>query len=110
VRGTATCVVADVRRDSPTFGKHAKFLLGDAPGEYLRLFVSQGLANAFYCHTETDYINDVSEEFNPKTRSGVAWNDPTLAVDWPTATPILSQADSAQPTLRSLFPDHRLFA
>ena len=78
VRGTAICAVADPRPDSPTFGQHAKFLLGDAPGERLRLFVSQGLANAFYCYTETDYINDVSEEFNPKTRIGVAWNDPRL--------------------------------
>lgn len=109
VRGTALCAVADTRPDSPTFGKAETILLGDAPGERARLFISQGLANAFYCFSETDYINDVSEEFRPEGRGGVIWNDPTLAIDWPDKDPILSQTDTALPTLRDLYPDHAIF-
>ena len=109
VRGTALCVVADVRPESPSFARTERFLLGDSPGEYLRLFVSRGLSNAFYCFSETDYINDVSAEFSPEHRSGVAWNDPTLAVEWPTKSPLLSNRDASQPTLKGLFPDHSLF-
>jgi dTDP-4-dehydrorhamnose 3,5-epimerase len=103
-RGTAFVAIADVRPDSPTFGRHETFLMGDAPGEAIRLFVTQGLANAFYCQTEVDYINDVSEEFDPNRRGGVIWNDATLAVDWPSRDPILSDVDKALPTLRDLYP------
>ena len=109
-RGLATCVVADVRPNSPSFGRTERFLLGDRPGQRDRLFISRGLANAFYCHFETDYLNDVSEEFHPEGRMGVAWNDPHLNVAWPDTDPILSELDRRQPTLAALFPDHPLLA
>lgn len=109
VRGTALCVVADTRPDSPTFGKWESIRLGDKPGEHARLFVSQGLSNAFYCFSEADYINDVSANFTPEGRRGVVWNDPTLAVDWPDKEPVLSETDRALPTLKSLFPGHARF-
>jgi len=105
VHGLATCVIADVRRGSPTFGRTESFLLGDEPGRRDRIFVSEGLANAFYCHRETDYLNDVSEEFDPRNRWGVRWDDPTLNVDWPDRDPVLSRQDRAQPLLSELFPD-----
>lgn len=108
-RGRALCVVADPRPESETFGQTEMFDLGDAPGARHRLFVPNGVCNAFYCFTETDYINDVSEEFNPHTRWGIAWNDPTFAVAWPDASPILSPSDQSLPTLQSLFPSHELF-
>lgn len=109
-RGAATCVVADTRPDSPTFGRHQSFMMGDAPGEHLRLFVSEGLSNAFYCHTEVDYLNDVSAEFSERGRGGVLWSDETLKVVWPSASPILSDIDANLPTLRMLYPDHPMFA
>jgi dTDP-4-dehydrorhamnose 3,5-epimerase len=104
-RGTATCVVADIRRGSKTFGRTETFLLGDPPGERVRLFISKGLCNAFYCHTEMDYLNEVSEEFDPSRRAGIIWNDPDLAVSWPDADPIISESDAQLPTLRSFCAD-----
>jgi dTDP-4-dehydrorhamnose 3,5-epimerase len=103
VRGTALCAVADVRPDSPTFGMALTFLLGDAPGSRRRLFISNGLANAFQVIEEADYVNEVSSEFSPEHRLGYAWNDETLAVAWPIADPILSETDRALPTLKSAF-------
>ncbi|WP_292024014.1 dTDP-4-dehydrorhamnose 3,5-epimerase family protein [Maritimibacter sp. UBA3975] len=96
-RGTALIVVVDPRPDSPTFRQHEKVMLGDAPGRRDRLLISQGLANAFYCVTEVDYINDVSQEYEPSVRRGFRWNDPTLGIDWPNRTPILSPADQSLP-------------
>lgn len=110
VRGLATCVVADTRPDSPTFCHTESFLLGDEPGQRERLFISRGLSNAFFCHTETDYLNDVSEAFEASHRTGVAWNDPWLAVQWPSNSPVLSQADQRQPFLEDLYPNHPLRA
>jgi dTDP-4-dehydrorhamnose 3,5-epimerase len=102
VRGTAFFAIADLRSTSPTFGQTATVLLGDAPGRAARVFVPQGFANAFYCLTEVDYINDVSEEFDPSNRRGVIWNDPTLGVNWPSTVPLLSESDQRLPTLATL--------
>ena len=99
VRGTALCAIADIRRDSPTFGTALTFLLGDEPGTRQRLFVSEGLANAFQAITETDYVNEVSHPFGPEGRLGIAWDDPTLGVAWPIPDPILSPADRTLPRL-----------
>lgn len=103
VRGTALFAVADLRVDSPTFGRTETVLLGDPPGLPARVFVPRGFANAFFCLTEVDYINDVSEEFDPANRRGVIWNDPTLGVKWPTVEPLLSAADRRLPTVAEIF-------
>jgi len=109
-RGRALCVVADIRPDSATFGQTESYMLGDAPGVFDRIFVARCLANAFYTFEETDYLNDVSEPFDPANRGGVHWRDSTLAVDWPSDDPILSAGDLTLPTLRDLYPDHPRFS
>jgi dTDP-4-dehydrorhamnose 3,5-epimerase len=106
VRGTVLFAVADLRVDSETFGSVATVLLGDAPGRPARVFVPRGFANAFFCLTEVDYVNDVSEEFDPANRQGVIWNDPTLGVAWPAVEPVLSESDRRLPTLAELYRHH----
>lgn len=107
-RGTAFCAIADLRPDSDTFSEVATFRLGDPPGERLRLFVAEGLGNAFFTETEVDYVYDVTGEWAPGIdKRAVAWDDPDLAVDWPATDPELSAADRANPTLRERFPSHR---
>ena len=108
-RGVALCAVADVRPDSATFGEVLQFELGDSSAGRIRLFIARGLANAFQALEETDYVNDVSEEFTADGRHGFAWDDPDLGVRWPLHPPVLSAADANQPTLRSVFPDHPRF-
>lgn len=109
VRGTALCVVADARPESSTFGRHERFLLGDPPGKRHRIFIPVGLCNAFFCLSEVDYVNDVSDEFDPDKRKGIRWDDPTIGVEWPTEQPVLSEADSNHPSLRETFPEHLIF-
>ncbi len=111
VRGRAFCAIADIRPESPTFGDVETFLLGDAPGERIRLYISEGLANSFLTLEDTDYVYDVTDEFRPgMVKPAVAWDDPDLAVDWPVLDPILSAADRTNSTLRAQFPDHPRFA
>ncbi len=110
VRGRAFCAIADIRPESATFGEVATFELGEAPGERIRLYVSQGLANSFLTLDDTDYLYDVTDEFRPgMDKPSVAWDDPDLGVAWPVADPVLSDADRNNPTLRALFPDHARF-
>jgi dTDP-4-dehydrorhamnose 3,5-epimerase len=107
-RGTVMAAVADVRPDSDTFGEVAVLNLGDPPGRRVRLFVAQGLANAYGVSGEVaaDYLYDVSEEWCEVDKGAIAFDDPDLAVPWPVAEPIVSAADRAAPTLRERFPDH----
>ncbi len=106
-RGTAFCAVADIRAESRTFGETATFHLGDPPGERARLFIAEGLGNAFAALSEVDYLYDVSDEWRPDVdKRAVALDDPDLAVDWPVTDPVVSPADAANPTLRERFPDH----
>jgi dTDP-4-dehydrorhamnose 3,5-epimerase len=110
VRGTALCAVADIRADSPTFGDVASFRLGDPPaGERMRLFVGEGLANAFcaFGDESVDYVYDVSDSWRPGVdKRAVAWDDPDLAVAWPVTDPLVSGEDRRNPTLRERFPGH----
>jgi dTDP-4-dehydrorhamnose 3,5-epimerase len=113
VRGEALAVIADIRPESRTFGRTETFHLGDPPGERVRLFVSEGLANAFFASGEDgcDYIYDVTAYWHPDVvRTAIAWDDPDLDVGWPTHEPVLSEEDQNSPTLRELFPRHPRFA
>jgi dTDP-4-dehydrorhamnose 3,5-epimerase len=100
--GTALVVVADPRRDSPTFGETRSFMVGDPPGERDRIVVSAGLANAFLAITDCDYLNDVGELYVEGPRRSFAWNDPTIAYPWPAQNPVLSPSDERLPTLLEL--------
>jgi dTDP-4-dehydrorhamnose 3,5-epimerase len=110
VRGRVLAAIADIRPDSPTFGEARTFMLGEPPeGRRIRLFIAEGLANSFLTLGDgpVDYLYDVSDYWRPDVpKPAVAWDDPDLAVDWPLDDPVLSPADTANPTLRRLFPDH----
>lgn len=100
--GTALIVVVDIRPNSPTFRQHWRGMIGDRPGTRARILVQEGLANAFYCMTEVDYINEVSHPYLAHVRRGFIWNDPTLDIDWPDANPVLSVSDQRLPTLDAM--------
>lgn len=113
VRGTVFAAVADLRPDEATFGDVATFWLGDPPGERIRLFLAEGLGNAFCAVGETpvDYLYDVGVEWFPGVdKNAVAWNDPDLDVDWPITSPVVSAEDAAAPRLRDQVPDHPRWA
>jgi dTDP-4-dehydrorhamnose 3,5-epimerase len=40
--------------------------------------------------------------YRPEADFSVAWNDPDLAIPWPTETPILSAKDASAPRLREV--------
>ena len=111
--GTVLAVIADIRPQSPTFAQTLSFHLGDPPGERIRLFLTEGLANSFMAEGDdvADYIYDVGDYWRPDVpKRSVAWDDPDLAVQWPVSDPTLSAADQANPTLRQMFPDHPRWA
>ena len=92
-------VVVDLRRGGPTYGKWIAVMLSAENKQML--YVPAGFAHGF-CVTsaEAEILYMTTEEYAPELESGVLWNDPELAIQWPIAEPILSPRDRAWPRLR----------
>jgi dTDP-4-dehydrorhamnose 3,5-epimerase len=99
-RGAIYDVVVDLRRSSSTFGEWEGFQLDDV--EHHELFVPVGFAHGFYALTDADVTYRVTERYDAATERGVAWNDPRIAIAWPSADPILSDRDASLPRLAEL--------
>ena len=98
IEGAVFDVVADVCRDSPTFGQWVGVILS-AENRRL-LFVPAGYAHGF-CVTspEAQVVYKMTAEYAPELEDGVRWDDPLLAITWPLASPQLSLRDSRWPAL-----------
>jgi dTDP-4-dehydrorhamnose 3,5-epimerase len=70
------------------------------PGD--ALFIPRLVAHGFWALEDTKLMYLVTNEFDGTDEHGFAWNDPLAAVDWPDGQPILSERDSANPTLAEL--------
>jgi dTDP-4-dehydrorhamnose 3,5-epimerase len=100
-RGAIWDVVVDIRPDSPTFGTAEAFDLDDVA--HRQLFVPVGFAHGFCVTSEiADVTYKVSSLFDPAEERGIAWDDPALAIAWPTDAPIVSERDRANPPLREV--------
>ena len=89
-------VAVDIRRNSPTFGKWAGELL--SASNKRQLWVPPGLAHGFLVLSESaDFLYKTTDYYAPEHERCIAWNDPTLAIDWPLlrAAPLLSGKDAA---------------
>lgn len=108
--GKAFIAIADIRIDSLTFGKVQTFMIDNSDPQTPRksLVISPGLANSILVVGSEPvlYHYAVSSTFKFETpKRSVAWNDPTLNIDWPVHDPIISPADQKNPTLKKLFPE-----
>jgi len=89
-------VILDLRRDSPSYLRwHAVELSAD---NRRTLYIPKGVAHGFQTledHSEVFY--QMAQTYVPGHSSGVRWNDPAFAIDWPLAEPILSERDASYP-------------
>jgi len=91
-RGRIFDVAVDLRRDSPTFGHWEGYELDDE--KHRQLFVPVGFGHGFaVLSEEADVSYLLSSLYNPKTESGIAWDDPEVGVEWPVDQPLLSERD-----------------
>ena len=94
VRGRVLDVAVDIRKGSPTFGKHVMVELTE--DNHLQLFIPKGFAHGFSVLSETAVFQYKCDEFyHPEADAGVQLDDPALAIDWqiPADLRILSEKD-----------------
>jgi dTDP-4-dehydrorhamnose 3,5-epimerase len=104
-RGRVLDVAVDLRRGSPTFGAHVAVELSAANGR--QLLVPIGFAHGF-CTLEPDceVLYKVTNVYSPSHDRGLAFDDPTLGIDWgiDLAKAVLSDKDRRHPRLADLGP------
>jgi len=103
VRGRILDVAVDIRRSSPTYGKHVAVELSAENG--CQLFVPVGFAHGF-CTLEpdTEILYKVSAFYSAAHDHGLAFDDPALGIAWPIppGQAILSDKDRKHPRLAEL--------
>lgn len=90
-------VAVDLRPHSVTFGQYESTLLTDVNKR--QFYIPPGFAHGFCVISDTaDFQYKCTDYYDPNDESGLLWNDPSLAIQWPLDEPLLSDKDKAQPT------------
>ena len=98
VSGRILDVAVDLRRGSPSFGRHTAIELGD---DGTQIFVPAGFAHGLMTLAPNTIVTyKVTANYDLKSERGIAWNDPDLGVAWPKLAATLSPRDRQWPRLR----------
>jgi len=98
LEGTVRDVAVDIRRGSPSFGKHAVVDL--TAGQHKQVWVPPGFAHGFVVMSdEADFMYACTEAYAPECEHSILWNDPDIGIDWGIEDPILSEKDGRAPRL-----------
>ncbi|MHB0971389.1 MAG: dTDP-4-dehydrorhamnose 3,5-epimerase [Thermoanaerobaculia bacterium] len=97
-RGAIWDVVADLRRESPTYLKWTAAEL--TARNYRQLYVPAGVAHGFITlEDESEVSYAMGAPYDAAASRGVCWDDPTLAIAWPIAPVVMNQRDREWPGL-----------
>ena len=81
IQGCVLDVAVDIRKDSPTLGKHISIELNDQNKR--QLFIPKGFAHGFVVLSETAILAyKVDNYYNKESDRGIAFDDPALRIDW----------------------------
>lgn len=98
--GRVLDVAVDIRKGSPTFGKHVAVEL--SAENKRQVFIPRGFAHGFAVLSEEALFQyRCDNPYAPTEERGIAWNDPAIGIDWgiPEEDVILSAKDVKNPLL-----------
>lgn len=99
IKGCVVDVAVDLRKSSPTFGKHVMVELSDVNKR--QFFIPRGFAHGFLVLSdEAIFTYKVDNPYAPQADGGVRWNDPELGIEWPID---LSQVKTSEKDLKLPF-------
>ncbi len=92
-------VAVDVRVGSPTFGNWVGVRL--SAESFRQCYIPPGFAHGFSVLSPIAEIEyKCTDIYDPAGQLGLLWNDPALAIPWGVETPVLSDRDRDNPTIR----------
>jgi dTDP-4-dehydrorhamnose 3,5-epimerase len=94
VRGAIYDVIVDLRKRSPTYRRWQGF--GLSAENRRRLYIPAGYAHGFQTlsdDAEVEYL--ISEFYAPQSASGVRYDDPAFAIEWPLPVTSISEKDQS---------------
>ena len=101
LQGEVYDVAVDIRRGSPNFGRWHGVVLSEKNRQ--QFYVPEGFAHGFCVLSEHAlFAYACTRVYRPQFDRGIAWNDPDIGIDWPLATPSLSDKDTKAPRLKDL--------
>ena len=101
IKGKVVDVAVDIRKSSPTFGKHVAVVLSEENRR--QFYIPRGFAHGFLVLSpEAIFTYKVDNVYAPQSEAGLRWNDPALAIDWNIDPKVLimSAKDLVQPLLK----------
>ena len=101
IKGAVLDVAVDIRKGSPTFGKHVAVELTEE--NHLQLFIPRGFAHGFSVLShEVIFQYKCDNFYAPQSEGALAWDDSDLNINWriPTNQIILSEKDKHHEKLK----------
>ena len=95
VEGEVFDVAVDLRRSSPTFGRHVALALSAQGGRML--YIPPGFAHGFLVLSDfAQFLYKTSDYWYPAHERTLLWRDPALGIAWPAGVePVLAAKDAA---------------
>ena len=82
IKGRVFDVAVDLRRDSKTYGKWFGVELSEENRK--QFYISEGFAHGFLVLSDVaEFCYKVTDFYRPGDEGGLAWNDPSIAIEWP---------------------------
>ena len=103
IKGAVLDVAVDIRKGSPTFGKHVAVELTE--DNHRQFFIPRGFAHGFSVLSDEVIFQYKCDNFYaPQCEGAIAWDDPELRIDWriPAGEVVLSSKDSMHFPLNSI--------
>ncbi len=103
IKGKVLDVAVDIRKESPTFGKHIAVELSEENKK--QFFIPRGFAHGFLVLSEeVIFCYKVDNIYAPQSEGSLVYNDPDLNIEWPidSAQILVSEKDKNAPRLKEL--------
>ena len=102
IKGRVLDVAVDIRKSSPTYGKHIMVELNE--DNKRQLFIPRGFAHGFLVLSdEAVFTYKVDNPYAPQSEAGIRWDDPDLHIQWPINADevITSEKDLTHPVMKN---------
>ena len=92
ITGSVLDIAVDLRKKSPTYGKHFKYILSSDNKK--QIYIPEGFAHGFLVlENNSIFSYKCSDYYNKESEDSLLWSDPTLNIDWNIVNPIISEKD-----------------